>query len=406
MLTKLKENKIPLIIFFISVAVRILLNILVRGFYFSPVSDAAGYEELGWHILNGEGMIFDHLGGTPSATDQPLLPLVISFIYMIFGRVEFLVRVFISFFDSFIAVLMYYFGRRLYMEKAGILAALVYAFSPFAIGECLQISTEVLFTLLILLFTYYFHLWQSNMSYKRLFLLGLFLALASLTRPTSLYLFIFVACYLGFLYQKDKDVLKKIAVFILSFVLIMSPWVIRNYRLFNRFVVNTNVGGVMLGAHNPEVINSPRLSGTWHYGEYTKPAPADLREDIRSDLMIKQAKDNIKKYWYKMPLHEFNKLKYFWNFIPNLAEEFNWPKAILGFMFFGVFLPFFFFGVYKDHKRADMGIVWLIILYFNLITLMTYGSIRMRFPINPYIYIISVSYLVLFADNIYKKLKK
>ncbi|MBU0580464.1 MAG: hypothetical protein KKA19_04740, partial [Candidatus Margulisbacteria bacterium] len=82
--------------------------------------------------------------------------------------------------------------------------------------------------------------------------------------------------------------------------------------------------------------------------------------------------------------------------------EFNPKKGLLGFLFFGIFIPFFIWGI-QDISRKDMLIIWCVIVYFNLIALATYGSIRMRFPINPYIYIISCNYMLLFFSQIKAK---
>lgn len=398
-----KKYKIPIFIFLISFSLRVIINILLKGFSTPLFSDAAAYEELGRNLLHNKGFVLSNIG--PTAYRMPLLPFFISILYRIFGEYEFVVRMFSSFLDSLTAILIYFLGKNIYTKKIGIFSGIIYAFSPFAIGECLQISSEVLFTLILLaLITYLTFNWKT-LNIIKLTVSGFLLTLATLTRPTSIYLFLFLAIAIFIVSRNKKQALINGLILTLSFSIFYSPWIIRNHIVFKKIIISSTVAGeVLLGAHNPDVFNNSRRSGTFYCGSNTKYFPATMNEYNRHKAMQKQAINNIKKYWYKMPLHELNKLKYFWNFFPNIAFEVDWKKGILGFIFFGIFLPFFIWGL-KDIKRKDLIFIWVTILYFNLIALIIYGSIRMRFPINPYIYIISSNYMLLFISKYFSKLR-
>ncbi len=387
-------------IFFIACTVRIVLNIVLKGWSVPPTCDAAGYEELGINLLTGHGFSQAHIGGA-TAGRLPFLPIVISWIYGIAGQHEVLVRFVLSCMDSVTAVLIYLLGRKIYSAGPAFTAGLVYAFSPFAFGECLQLSSEVPFTLFLLAGTYVLYIARNELRPRSLFMSGALLALATLTRPTSLYLPVFLAIVI-FLQQKDlTQRIAKSLLFLMFFSLCFSPWIVRNLIEFKKPIPGgVGTGLVLLGSHNPDVFTDARRSGTWYYGPRTPVAQYTRNEFLEDKAMTARAIGHIRTYWYKMPLHELNKLKYFWNFIPSLAEgEATVPGTLLGLLSFGIFIPFFIWGL-RDLKRKDMLVIWTVIGYFHLIMFATYGSIRMRYPINPFIYMIAVNYAYLFAKNI------
>ncbi|MFC1517402.1 ArnT family glycosyltransferase [Candidatus Margulisiibacteriota bacterium] len=401
MISFFKKNKILLGIILFSFVLRLATNFFLQGTSAPLLGDSLAYETLGKNLIQGKGYVLPGIGQT--AYRLPLLPMLIAFLYKLFGMHEFIIRIFISLLDSLLVGGIFLLGKKIYSQNTGLFAGLIYAVSPFAIGECLHISTEVLFTLILFSFTSYLIFNQNKLDIKKIFFAGALLGLATMTRAASLYLIVFIIPAIFISTKNKNQALQFILCLNLGFILVCSPWIIRNSIVFDKTALGgTGSGEVLLGSYNPDVFEDGRKSGTWFYGKKTESYPVTQDEFKRDLAMKKAALGYFKKYWYKLPLHELNKLKYFWNFIPNLAEKVTWPKALLGFVFFGIFLPFFIWGL-RDIKRAPLIYLWTVILYFNILALLTYGSIRMRFPINPYIYIISCNYMLVFFKQIFSK---
>ncbi len=398
----IKKNRTFLAVFLFAFLIRLTANILIKGLQAPLMNDAVAYDELGRNLLNGKGYILSDIGHT--AYRMPFLPILIAILYKIFGAYELVIRLFISLIDSLLAASIFLLGSNIYNKRAGIFAALLYALSPFAIGECMQISTEVVFSALLFASVAYYYFNQKKLKASHMFTVGALLGAATLTRSVGVYLFAFFIFLIFFIKKDLKKTVAYSALLFVGLLVVLSPWLIRNYAVFHGPLWSgAGTGEVLLGSYNPDVFSDPQRSGTWYFGEKTKHFPVTPDELSRDQAMKKQAILYIKENWTKIPILEINKLKYFWNFIPNLAEGFSWPNALMGFVFFGMFLPFFILGI-KDIQRKDMRIIWLVILYFNAMALATYGSIRMRFPIMPYVYMISTNYMLLFlSTHIFKK---
>jgi hypothetical protein len=99
------------------------------------------------------------------------------------------------------------------------------------------------------------------------------LGVVSLIRPTYLYLFYFIILLSPILYfYKDKylysfsDYLRIVFTFIISFYVVVGPWIVRNQMYFDRFSITTGYGDKPLStrvAHN-EMTNTEYLAG-WIY---------------------------------------------------------------------------------------------------------------------------------------------
>ena len=160
---------------------------------------------------------------------------------------------YVSVMVTFACWMVYRLGSMAFGESAGRLAGLLLCFLP---SWLLYGNLEydlLLGTLLLLLAYMFFVRPPSTHKWWYLALYGLVLGFACLVKPIC-QLFPIVA-FVVYLATRSSVVqtVKKTVVITVFMVLAISPWTIRNYRTFGKFVfISTNFGTVLLTANNPD----------------------------------------------------------------------------------------------------------------------------------------------------------
>lgn len=135
------------------------------------------------------------------------------------------------------------------------LAFLAFVLFPTNIYYNSVVGTEILFTCLLLL--------SLNVYFSRIrcryVLTGLLIGLDSLVKP-FFPAFLLVIVLMEFLSRPAKAAaLKKCGTVLLAFLLVLTPWLYRNYKLIGEFTYISNNGGIVLYINN----NSQNTSGGW-----------------------------------------------------------------------------------------------------------------------------------------------
>ncbi len=362
-------------------------------------SDAYVYDALGWSISQGNGYV--NSDGTPHSFYPPFYPFFLSIIYRFFGHDYAAVRIVQSIIGAFSCVLIYSIGKRAIGAAAGGIAAFISIFYPPFIKSAMLLLTELFFTFILCLIVFYLLKIQEKMKFKNCIILGLLLGIAALTRSIMLFFPIFIIP--AFIYLKDKyrisEIVKRYILILLAIVFTLMPWVIRNYNIYHKFVPASTEGGQGLylsycpkggifgfnaAPLDPVVIEGNKIS-----------SPI-----LRSQFFIKKTVDFIAANPRKVLVLEVKKLLYFW-------APFDWE--IVGGRWFNLvyaaILPFFTLGVMVIFKQfRKIYPILLPIIYFQIMTLVFYGSPRFRLPIEPYIFILgAVGILQLFKHIFARK---
>jgi len=168
------------------------------------------------------------------AVRTPGYPLFVAANYMIFGVrtwVVILVQILISLLTLYA---IYVMGIRLFGTTTAGIAALLYAVEPHVAWVTNQFATDALYVAVFILSIMCFLCGIRNKESSVSFLLsGLLLGLATLIRPVSQFLpliYIFVI----FLFSGIKAVVKirHASAVVVAFLLIVSPWLYRNYTRY------------------------------------------------------------------------------------------------------------------------------------------------------------------------------
>lgn len=237
---------------------------------------------------------------SPSAYITPGYPLFLAFFLKLVpqeSRALALARYIQVLFSVASVFLVYRLGRR---WGKGELAALLAAFYPPFILLSGLLLTETLFTFLLLLFL---DRWLKAREGNpcNWFLLGLVGGAATLVRPTGVVLVCLALSGMAWGVFRRKKGLKALFLLLLGFCIVLSPWWVRNYLTFHRFVfLSTNSGNpLLLGTY----VELEGIKHGWHSSWPVGRTP-DETSALQKELALKRLKEGLSRepgrylYWY------------------------------------------------------------------------------------------------------------
>jgi hypothetical protein len=318
---------------------------------------------------------------------MPGLTVILSFFMLIFGRMGGIVafKVFQVFVQMVSLYLVFLIGRKVFNSKIGIFACVLDLFYLVEVFTANIILMEVLFKFFFLLLIYISMYAIESRQMKYYIYGGVIWGAACLFRPT-------VAAYpivILVLWIKKKYSFVEIAKFTIVvtaiFCTVMSPWWIRNYRTFGRFITFTKSSG------------NPFLQGTYiNYNQSVDHVPYDRGEDLLEGdkIEIQTGLYRLRTYGSQKPLqyiywYTVGKTIYFWN------GAFYWREVLKihgGFVYVYhlIILLFGVIGVRRKSKgNFNALVLTLSIAYLNLIYLPYFTFSRYSYPLMPLVMIFS-----------------
>lgn len=253
-----------------------LVKIAVGQSEFTTLPDSRMYDTLAKNLISGNGFSLEKKAPFfPTMFKEPIYALFIAVIYLIFGQQLNYVIIAQVFLSSFIAVFIYLIGKQLFEEKICRFAALLVCFMPIFGEISFFVQVEALYIPLILLFIYLMVMAFKQDKIVYYLLSGITLGLCSLTRNIAFYLFFLILILIILGYGKTLDFNKtefirrralKIFVFVISFLLIVSPWILRNNKKFKVYQISSRGGSIFLAqATRAEGITKRGLSAYLMY---------------------------------------------------------------------------------------------------------------------------------------------
>ena len=234
------RHKIDLFIFAVALIARLFLfgiNLHAQhGDLISTIHGDDGYYELSRNLAAGHGFTAEN---QPPYHPNPLrTPGYIVFIASLLQLTKsywavILIQIVIG---AFIPILGRRIALRLFPDpRIGLWVGILTALEPYLVLFSSIFYTETLFIFLFLLFVLATFRYVERGKYNQLILSGFLLGLATLTKATVEYLPIIVAPALFYRFRKElrlKDNLIRIGVFLLVYLVTISPWLYRNWETF------------------------------------------------------------------------------------------------------------------------------------------------------------------------------
>jgi 4-amino-4-deoxy-L-arabinose transferase-like glycosyltransferase len=204
-----------------------------------------------------------HADTGPTAWMTPLYPLLLSGVFKVFGVYTRASAIAILSLDSLFSALtcipVFLIARKMFSERAGALAGWTWAFFPYAIYFSADFIWATTLTTLFVAGIFLAALYLEESDSLRVWLsYGALCGVSALVDPIVLTVAVPVALWMSFrLWRKRTHWLNSGAAAVFAFVVVVSPWFVRNYRTFHTAIpFRDNVGLELYVGNQGE---------TWHF---------------------------------------------------------------------------------------------------------------------------------------------
>jgi 4-amino-4-deoxy-L-arabinose transferase-like glycosyltransferase len=350
----------------------------------------------GFNYGEEEGMNIEHY------SRPPLYPFFLAGIFSLFGSNLHAVRIIQALMGVINCVLIYLLARRIFNQYVGVIAAFISAiYLPF-IWYSAHILSEVLFSTLFL--TCVLFLLANNRPYKQQIIAGIFLGLSVLCRPVGLFFLPVALIWLIFNFRNSYTKMgKALAFFLIGFILIVVPWIIRNYVILGQFVLVHSSGGVTFWLSNHplslgdgDLAANPQLKAA--YKKFLKKHIGYNREEL-DRMLYKETFTYIKENPFKIVILELKKLFYFWIPVGPSMQIFSFKHKLASYVSYFPCLFLAILGIYisRAHWKKNL-LIYLTLLCFTASIMIFYPQERFRIPVvDPCLIIfasITLSYII------------
>jgi 4-amino-4-deoxy-L-arabinose transferase-like glycosyltransferase len=378
-----------------------------------PYSDSADYDLVAWNLALGHGFALEGAAGPyPTAFRPPLLPWMTSLLYRVVGHHYFAAVLLQCAVGALIPVMLAAFGAAMAGAATGRLAGWITALHPLLIFFSGYLMTENLFTLAFLLALYLSAEWVKTPRGGRAFGAGIAWGLANLARPTAVPLVLGVLAWawapLG-LTVPGRERARQMLLLLLGLALVVGPWTARNAIVLRAFVPVTTSGGSALYVGNNEMVwgdparRGGATSGAWDRlvtGEFRGLSETEIDARARA-LAVAFLRDHRREW----PAMAMAKLARFWRLsavggggefwsshdspIARLLAVLDplrlWSLLLFPLAAWGAILAV------RGPRRWFQSLSLWVILYFSLLAVVFFGTLRMRMPIEPLIALLAAA---------------
>ena len=357
----------------------------------------AAYDQIFYHdvaqsLLAGKGFSFSQppwpfiQPGVQTAFVPFLYELFLAAVYFLFGSHPLAARIVQALICSLMPLQVYGLARRILAqppawekraEPVALAAAAITAGYAYFVYYSATLMTEGLYLAAVV--------WSLSLtldlaarpSLRRWAAWGLAAGLTTLLRqvfmPMAVLLFLFV------LFKAGRRVrLAHVAAAAAVAAALILPWTVRNYLVFDRFLLlNSQAGQVLWNANHPDL-------GT-HFDEAAMfPIPADLQGANEVDLsneLMRRARHNIAADPGRFALLSLDRLGIFFIFYP-MAESSAFSNVART-ASFGICLPFMLAGLALSVRRWRRWLLlYLFIVGYTFIHIISWVQIRYRMPVD------------------------
>jgi 4-amino-4-deoxy-L-arabinose transferase-like glycosyltransferase len=362
-------------------------------------ADAVSYDTIAVNLLNGEGFVYNGL----YARRGPIYPLFLAFIYLSFGHSYVAIRFAQAIIGALTCIIIYLLGKQIFDKKVGLVAAFISAvYYPFILQPA-YLLPEVFFTFLLALTMFFFVVYYNSKKYPNLFTASIILGISSLCKTVILPFALFLIVWIIFIEKfRLKYTLLSIGILFLGLIITISPWSIRNYKIYKSFIpITIESGRILYLGNNPLATGG---TGGWYSYEIDAFLPQDVSNyhSLESDrIMFKRAIAYIKTHPKRIVILAGKKMINMWGrpFYSN-ARLIN--KIIMSLNYVPLIL-LSLFGIIKSCKYwRKLIIIYFIVGYFIIVHMITISIIRYRYPVMLYLILLAAFPLAALSSKLEK----
>jgi 4-amino-4-deoxy-L-arabinose transferase-like glycosyltransferase len=361
---------------------------------------AFGWEmgRVGRAIAQGQGFSNPYEGSTgPTAWEPPLYPYLMGGVFKVFGvytpASAWVLLTFNSLLTSLTCIPIFFIAYRILGERLALWSAWSWGMCPYIWYWSIHWIWDTTFTPLILACAFLVALelqdWPGLSGWT---LFGVLFGIGALANPTMLAFLPF--CGLWVWTQRHKNNLPSLGGVVLSsviFFLVLSPWLIRNYEVFSRFVFIRDDFGLqfklgngpyadgMLMAYLQPNLNKLELQKFQQMGELAYSASCK-----------RMAFDWVREHPARFAVISLKRLFYYWNGVPRPTESLS-PVDFRNSAFLATsILALWGLGRMLRQKRPGAWLFAGLVLTYPTVYYFVYPHARYRHPIEPELIILIV----------------
>ena len=348
---------------------------------------------IGASLASGHGFGSPWGGDTgPIAWTAPLYPWLVSLAFRLFGvesnGAGIALLTFNSVFSALTSWTIYRISSRLFNRKTAIWAGWLWALSPYAIFWSITWIWETAFSTFLLSLLFLLTLEMEGDARLRPWLLyGGLWGLVALTNTSMLIWLPFSGCWLAYrLHRGGKKFLRPVAVSAVLFWLIITPWIVRNYVVFDKLILIRGDLGAELRAGN-----NPQAEGTWvpAYRAGNNPSLFEQYKQM-GELAYDAEQGRLAREWIaEDPLHFLalsgRRIFFFWYGLPDER------LAIFHVLFMALTLASWG-GLFLAVRRRIPGLFLFasLMIFYPLVYYVTFPTDRYHHAIEPELLILAV----------------
>jgi 4-amino-4-deoxy-L-arabinose transferase-like glycosyltransferase len=413
----------------------------------NAIHGSEAYDEYAQNLL--QSGVYGRELGEADAAIPPLYSYVLATVYGIFGRGYIQVGLFHTLLDCVSILLLYQICKRLFAqggvlslraaEWLGVLAGLFYALYPYLIFQNLTLIDTPFWILLLHAYVLLMILIRERERFDKTLwgwaiLAGLVLGLSLLARPLMPPFALLAAVWFLFRRSLWQTLLRLAPVAIVGFLVVL-PWIVRNYGLYNDFVPMTTTSGANFWQGN-SVWTIPVFQAGYDV-QWTAPDEeegigdmpvneADARRfELAWDYLRSHPEDLALLYWTKFTVHWNIAITPLYNPQNNqrmdlaengelliLSAERNiegvteantaYDSGLLNtvgrpvhMLYFGTLLLLAIIGIVLSLKDwREVSLLWFVQIAMMLVYMFFHPSTRYRAPSDPLLFAFSAYTLV------------
>lgn len=392
----------PYLIAAVALLLRVGWIVIGHTYRFKTTDNNFGFGwemgSIGASLASGHGFSnpFGAVTG-PTAWEPPLYPYVIAGVFQIFGIYSrasaFVLLALNSVFSALTCLPIFLIARRIFSEKVAVGSAWAWALLPNVLFWCTRAIWETSLAALLLTTIFWLALTlEDRDGWVPWLQFGMLWGITALS-STSLLSFLPAAGLWAWCRRakRGKRSLAGVALSAVVFVACITPWLVRNYQTFGKFIfIRDNFGAELrLG-------NGNGADGTWM--EYLHPTQdvyamrqyQAMGEPAYIAMRKRQAMDYIEADYARFAGLCAKRFVYFWAGPPKATEP-PWMSEAKNSLFLASsVLMFWGLGRALRLRRPGAWLMFWLMLLFPAIYYVVFPSPRYRVPIEPEMTILCV----------------
>lgn len=353
---------------------------------------------IGRSIVLGQGFSSPYEGNTgPTAWEPPLYPFLIAGVFRIFGIYTYASAwVLLSInciFSALTTIPVFWIAHRTFGPRVALWSAGAWALNPWVWYWSVHWIWDTTFTPLILALIFLVALEMEQWpGWRGWVLFGVLWGVGALINPAMLPFLPFCGLWVWHRrYRRGLPSLAGVALSSCIFFLVLTPWLVRNYEVFGRFVFIRDDFGLIFHLGNADMadgilvailqpnMNNLELEKFQHMGELAYSADCKRR-----------ALDWICTHPKRFVIISMKRMFYYWNGVPRHTDSrASWDFRTSPFLASSV-LAIWGLGRSLRQKRPGAWLFLGLIATYPTIYYIVFAHARFRHPIEPELFILLV----------------